>query len=154
MKNKTAIGIDLGGTRIKVVAVDETGKMLKEMYTPTGDDDTRGWQIAVKNAHESITDSLGDSEFVTGISAPGLPNASNSCISVMPGRLQGLENFEWSSWLAAPAWVLNDANAALAAELKFGAAVGRKNVVLLTLGTGVGGAIAIDGRIYQGAFQK
>lgn len=154
MKMKTAIGIDLGGTRIKAVAVDESGRILKEMYTPTADDDTRGWQVAVKNAHTSILASLDNPESITGISAPGLPNASNSCISVMPGRLQGLENFEWAGYLSTQAWVLNDANSALAAELKFGVAAGKKNVILLTLGTGVGGSIAIDGRIYQGAFQK
>ncbi|WP_336517954.1 ROK family protein [Pollutibacter soli] len=151
---KTAIGIDLGGTRIKAVAVDESGRILKEMYTPTADDDTRGWRVAVKNAHTSILASLNNPESITGISAPGLPNATNSCISVMPGRLQGLENFEWASYLSTRAWVLNDANSALAAELKFGVAAGKKNVILLTLGTGVGGSIAIDGRIYQGAFQK
>lgn len=151
---KTAIGIDLGGTRIKAVAVNENGRILKEMYTPTADDDSRGWQVAVKNAHTSILASLDNPESITGISAPGLPNASNSCISVMPGRLQGLENFEWAGYLSTQAWVLNDANSALAAELKFGVAAGKKNVILLTLGTGVGGSIAIDGRIYQGAFQK
>jgi glucokinase len=49
---------------------------------------------------------------------------------------------------------LNDAIAAMMAEARYGAARGRKNVVMLTLGTGVGGAILIDGKPYQGAFQK
>jgi glucokinase len=72
----------------------------------------------------------------------------------MPGRLQGLENFDWTNFLQQPTWVLNDAVAAIVAEAKFGAAKNKKNVVMLTLGTGVGGAILIDGKPYQGAFNK
>jgi glucokinase len=72
----------------------------------------------------------------------------------MPGRLQGLENMLWHECFNCSAWVVNDAVAALIAEAKAGGAIGKKNVVLLTLGTGVGGAILIDGKPYTGAFQK
>lgn len=72
----------------------------------------------------------------------------------MPGRLQGLENFIWSDFLGSKTYVLNDAISAMMAEAKFGAAKGRKNVAMFTLGTGVGGAILIDGKAYQGAFNK
>ena len=72
----------------------------------------------------------------------------------MPGRLQGLENFDWSNYLRRKTWVLNDAVAALVAESKYGQAIGRRHAVLITLGTGVGGAILIDGKPYQGSFQK
>jgi len=68
--------------------------------------------------------------------------------------LQGLENFEWSSFLNKETYIINDAVAALMAEAKLGIAKNKKNVVLLTLGTGVGGAILIDGKPYQGNFQK
>jgi glucokinase len=93
-------------------------------------------------------------DIVIGISAPGLPNDNNRAIAFMPGRLQGLENFDWTDFLQQQTWVLNDAVAAIVAEAKFGAAKNKKNVVMLTLGTGVGGAILIDGRPYQGAFNK
>ena len=72
----------------------------------------------------------------------------------MPGRMQGLENLVWKDFLQQPAYVLNDAVAAMMGEAKFGAAKNKKNVVMLTLGTGVGGAILIDGKPYQGAFNK
>ncbi len=72
----------------------------------------------------------------------------------MPGRLNGLEGLEWSRVFGSETWVANDAIAALAAEAKFGAAKHARHAVMLTLGTGVGGAILINGRIYQGAFQK
>ena len=72
----------------------------------------------------------------------------------MPGRMQGLENFNWAGFLHQPTYVLNDAVAAMMGEARFGAAKSKKNVVMLTLGTGVGGAILIDGKPYQGAFNK
>jgi glucokinase len=68
--------------------------------------------------------------------------------------MQGLEHFIWKDFLQKPAYVLNDAVAAMMAEAKFGAAKDKKHVVMLTLGTGVGGAILIDGKPYQGAFSK
>jgi glucokinase len=72
----------------------------------------------------------------------------------MPGRLQGLENFDWSDFLNHKTWVLNDAVAALMAEATLGCARSKKNVVMITLGTGVGGALLIDGKPYHGNFQK
>ena len=151
---KTAIGIDLGGTRIKAVAIDAGGNVLHELYHPTKDGDDKVWKNAVSSTITELQTKIGDRPDVVGVSAPGLPNGSNSAIAFMPGRLQGLENFEWSGYLQSKTWVLNDAVAALTAEVKLGSAQNKKNVVLLTLGTGVGGAIFIDGKPYQGNFQK
>lgn len=148
------IGIDLGGTRIKAVAIDKSGKTLCEHYEPTNDGDDRIWKSAVKNAVQIVQEEIKNKDCVIGISAPGLPNDNNSAIGYMPGRLQGLENFNWSDFLETKAFVLNDAVAAMMAEAKFGAAKNIKNAIMLTLGTGVGGGILIDGKPYQGAFQK
>jgi glucokinase len=148
------IGIDLGGTRIKGVLLDESGKILQQLYTPTNDSSEQGWKQAIASTVQTLQKDAGKSDFVIGLSAPGLPNELNTCIAHMPGRMQGLEGFVWSDFLNQPAWVANDAIAAMAGEARFGVAKGKKNVILLTLGTGVGGAILIDGRIYQGAFQK
>lgn len=150
----SAIGIDLGGTRIKAVALDEHSNVLNQLYIPTNDGDHKVWKQSVKTAVEEIQSKTIFSDFVVGISAPGIPNEKNACISYMPGRLQGLENFDWSQFLCHDTFVINDAVAALIAEAKLGAAKDKKNVVLLTLGTGVGGAILIDGKPYQGNFQK
>jgi len=60
----------------------------------------------------------------------------------------------WTSFLKTTTFVLNDAISAMMAEARFGAAKNKKNVVMLTLGTGVGGAILIEGQPYQGAFNK
>lgn len=154
MKPETIIGIDLGGTRIKSVAIDNSGKILHEHYQPTYDEEKRNWKEAVKNAVQTLYEKVGKNVLVIGISAPGLPNENNSAIGYMPGRLHGLENFIWSDFLETKAFVLNDAVAAMMAEAKFGVAKNKKNVIMLTLGTGVGGGILIDGKPYQGAFQK
>ncbi len=70
----------------------------------------------------------------------------------MPQRLRGLEGFVWDKFLSfpRPIPVLNDAKAALLAEHWRGAAQGMQNIVLLTLGTGVGGAALVDGRLLHG----
>jgi glucokinase len=72
----------------------------------------------------------------------------------MPGRLQGLENLDWSNYLKAPVRVLNDAHAALLGEAWLGAVAGKRNVFLLTLGTGVGGAILSDGQLLRGTIGR
>ncbi|MBL7698802.1 MAG: ROK family protein [Chitinophagaceae bacterium] len=151
--SKIAIGVDLGGTRIKTVAVDGHGGLLYQEYTPTNDG-YENWKQTIQGSIEQAKEKLGLSNFVVGISAPGIPDQNNSVIEFMPGRLHGLEAFDWSNFLSRKTWVLNDAVAALMAESTLGSAKNRKNAVMLTLGTGVGGAILIDGKPYQGNFQK
>jgi glucokinase len=152
--NKNTIGIDLGGSRIKAVAINESGTILDSYYHPTNDEHDINWKTGVAEAVLELQNKTGITGSVFGISAPGLPNSNNSAIAFMPGRLHGLENFIWTDFLKSRTWVLNDAISAMMAEARFGVAKNRKNVVMLTLGTGVGGAILIDGKPYQGAFNK
>jgi glucokinase len=151
---KFAIGIDLGGTRIKGTAVDAEGNILHKLYMPTRDGDSTVWKKAVTETVNELSQKVNDKHSVIGISAPGLPSDDYTAIAFMPGRMQGLENFLWNEFLQRPAYVLNDAVAALIAETTFGAAKNKKHAVLLTLGTGVGGAILINGKPYLGAFNK
>jgi glucokinase len=151
---ETTIGIDLGGTRIKAVAIDAAGNLLHENYQSTNDGDEKVWKKTVAAAVAELQTKLKRDTINIGLSAPGLPDADNTCINCMPGRMQGLENFNWSEFLQQPTCVLNDAVAAMMGEAIFGAAKNKKNVVMLTLGTGVGGAILIDGKPYQGAMNK
>jgi glucokinase len=74
----------------------------------------------------------------------------------MPGRLQGLEGLDWTRHLGTPrpVPVLNDAHAALLGEAWLGAARGFRDVILLTLGTGVGGACLADGRLLRGHISR
>lgn len=71
---KVVIGVDLGGTRIKTVALDPEGKLLYQLYTPTNDGSDNTWQDAVKKSIEELTKHLGITDFIAGISAPGIPD--------------------------------------------------------------------------------
>lgn len=144
----------MGGSRIKAAVIDRPGNILHQLYEPTNDAGDAIWKNAISRIIREFQGKLENNDFVIGISAPGLPNAINSAIAYMPGRLQGLENFVWTDFLKIPTFVLNDAISALMAEARFGAAKDKKNVIMLTLGTGVGGAVLIDSKPYQGAFNK
>ena len=152
--NKISIGLDIGGTRIKGIAIDDAGQIVHQAILPTNDGNGEAWKLSVKELTEILLQQCGVENAAVGISAPGLPNDGYTAIAWMPGRLDGLEGFEWGGYLQQPTRVLNDAVAALMAEAELGAARGKKHVVMLTLGTGVGGAILIDGKPYGGAFNK
>jgi len=154
MNNGIAIGIDLGGTRIKGVAIDAEGNVLHQTYTPTNDGEGEVWKAAVAKTVNELKQKLDSPKIAVGISAPGLPNTENTIIAFMPGRLEGLENFGWKDYLQSPAYVLNDGVAALVAEAKTGAAKNSTNAIMITLGTGVGGALLINKQPYQGSFNK
>jgi glucokinase len=147
-----AIGIDLGGTRIKGVLIDDEGTLLHESILDTKEENQQ-WKVDVKKIYEELV-SMSTQSLAVGLSAPGIPNQSNTVIEFLPDRLQGIEKFVWQDHLAAYTWVMNDAIAALSAEAAFGSAKDVDHAVLITIGTGVGGAILIDKKIYQGAFQK
>ncbi|QHV97584.1 ROK family protein [Spirosoma endbachense] len=148
-----AIGIDLGGTWIKGVLMDiETGEIVKQLYHPTNGE--KDWKLAVAETVADLKALSSGPVKATGLSAPGLPNETNQYIAFMPGRLSGLEGFHWGHYLNDSVHIVNDAHAALLAESRFGVARKQRNVVMLTLGTGVGGGVLIDGRLYQGNFQK
>ncbi len=149
-----AIGIDLGGTRIKGVLIDTaTGVVLHQLISPTDDSESHPWKKAVLDTVQALKKEMSGPIQGVGLSAPGLPTPDNRAIGCMPGRLQGLEGFDWSGYLGEPVRVLNDAHAALMAEARFGALRGVQHGLLLTLGTGVGGGLLMNGQLYQGFYQ-
>ena len=147
-----AIGLDLGGTNIKGLAVTTSGKVLAEINVPTADAGDRAWVGNVERARVYLRKRIGKEPDFTGLAAPGLAARDHRSIAFMPERLQGLENLVWQEYfdVSHPVPVLNDAQAALLGEVWRGAARGSSNVILLTLGTGVGGAAMIDGRLLHG----
>src|SRR5690554_1087607 len=150
----TAIGIDLGGNNVKGVLINEEGEILYRAFHPIDQTDTENdghWKVIVSQMVGELKSKSRDTIDAIGLAAPGLPNKINSCIQVMPARLEGLENLNWGEFLQEKkVWVINDAHAALMAEARFGTGKGLRNLVMLTLGTGVGGGILINGNLYQG----
>ena len=144
-----SIGVDLGGTNIKIVVVSEDGTVLDFLTCDTADSEGSWAQTIKTNLHE-IQSRRGHSPCHIGLAAPGLAAKDGKSIAYMQGRLAGLQGFMWEEFLQSSVVVLNDAHAALLGEVWQGAAKGYRNVILLTLGTGVGGAVLVDGRLIKG----
>lgn len=144
------LGIDLGGSRIKSVATTADGTCLEEQTLPFVDVEMQ-WAARIRDLVVGLERRLGRPKGV-GLCAPGLASRDGRCIVHMPGRLHGLEGLDWKDFLGfeGPLFVLNDAHAALLGEAWIGAARGLDQVVMLTLGTGVGGAALVDGRLLRG----
>jgi glucokinase len=151
-----AIGIDLGATNIKFVAAKEDGTVLERRTEPTHGDMEKRWAEQIRTMINSVETKLGDAARWIGLAAPGLAARDHRAIAFMPGRLQGLEGLDWTRFLnrSHPVTVLNDAHAALLGEHWLGAAVGFENAILLTLGTGVGGAILFRGELMTGTIGR
>jgi glucokinase len=149
------LGIDLGGTRVKVLAATAAGNVLEKQAIEFRPDVEMDWAEQARLATADVQARLGQAASI-GVSAPGLASRDCSCIEFMPGRLQGLEGLSWTKLLQSPSPVpvVNDAHAALLAEFWSGAARDVNYVIMLTLGTGVGGAAISDGKLLRGAIGR
>lgn len=154
------VGIDLGGTHIKASAFTPDGAVLHRETHPTLDggrvDGVPAWADTIRRLLDVWTTRFSAPADRVGVAAPGLPAPNGRSIVSMPFRMEGLEGFDWGVFLARADGVpvVNDAHAALLGEAWQGAARGRTDAVLLTLGTGVGGAILADGRLLRGAIGR
>jgi len=152
------LGIDLGGTKILTAVTDPQGAMLSRDHslTPAGKGHEAVIQSIVESAHRALEEANTDiSALATvGIGAPGLVNPETGVLLTSP-HLPGWRNIPLRSIveerLGKKTFLINDANAAALGELHFGAARGARNFIYITLSTGIGGGIVIDGRIYCGA---
>ena len=154
---KYYVGIDLGGTNIVAGVVDGDYKIIAKASTKTNcprpekeiaDDMARMAIEAVKNAKLSM-----DQIEWIGVGTPGIANSETGIIEYSNNL--GFKNTPMVKYIQEtidkPVFIENDANAAAYGEFVAGAAKGAKNAVCITLGTGVGGGIIIDGRIYSGS---
>jgi len=153
MKPETyGLGIDLGGSSVKAVAVMPAGEVLARHTLEFDAAKSMDWAEKIRALVRQLQNERGRPAEGIGLSAPGLAAADGRSIACMPERLQGLEGLDWTKFLGASKTVpvLNDAHAALLGEVWLGAARGFQNVIMLTLGTGVGGAAMVDGRLLRG----
>jgi glucokinase len=143
------LGVDIGGTDVKAGLVSREGTMLAQARTPTSD----CFEAFAANMRELVR-RLGASQVEgIGIACKGIIDSETTQVRVLPGTLHYLEGqflrrfFPESERTIAD----NDARAALAAEVVWGAAKGLRNALMVTLGTGVGGGVLAEGRILRGA---
>jgi len=149
-----ALGIDIGGTNIKAIAAKPDGTALLRHQEPT----TSKRDELIANVARVIAQLDAETDGPVGwvgLSSPGLARPDGRSIQWMQGRLDCVQDLDWTHefeqrGLGHRVFVLNDAHAATMGEAWLGAAQGARNVVLLTLGTGVGGGLIIDGRLVQG----
>lgn len=147
-----AIGVDLGGTKIAAGVVDETGQILAELRQPTPTTSAD----AVVDAMSAMINQLHAMHPVTavGIGAPCFIAHDRDYI-MFTANLP-IRDIKLGTAVAAttnlPTVVENDANAAAWAEFQFGAAQGATDMVLITLGTGLGGGLVANGELIRGAF--
>jgi len=150
------IGIDLGGTQVKAVCVEDGGRILLQRKMVFEQETALSWAESIHHLVGELENELQIFSMDVGLSAPGLANRDGSAIACMPGRLHGLVNLDWTDFLkrARPVRVLNDAQAALLGETWVGAAKNARNAIMLTLGTGVGGAVCSEGKLLRGAIGR
>ncbi|MBQ4630939.1 MAG: glucosamine-6-phosphate deaminase [Clostridia bacterium] len=142
------IGVDLGGTEMKIGVVDDNFQILKKVTAPTpqgADADAVATQIAEKCLELMNDYNVGS----IGIGTPGLiRNSKVSAVNL------NFDNYDLAGAVkektGVTTYIANDANCAALAEAAAGAGRDVKNSVVLTLGTGVGGGIIFDGKIYEG----
>ncbi len=146
------LGLDIGGTYIKGVVIAENEVRYKSIVETN--DHQGEWQQAAAKILEELIGKIDAPVKCVGLAAPGLTDNENRIISCMPGRLEGLEHFDWSKFLNQDVHVLNDAHAALVSESQWGVAADFQNVVMITLGTGIGGGLLINGELQQGFLHR
>lgn len=146
------IGIDLGGSSVKAIAVTPGGEKLADRNVDFDTAEKMHWAECVAAIIQDLEYEQSSPAAGIGLSAPGLAARDARSIACMPGRLEGLVNLDWTSFLKRdhPVPVLNDGHAALLGEAWLGAGQGGGNLFMLTLGTGVGGAAIVGGKLLVG----
>lgn len=146
-------GIDLGGTNIKCGIVDETGTVIKYESIPTNRE--KGFSDVVSTMAElvkKLSKAVSGRVKAVGVGAPGTIDGENGVV-VYSNNLAWEKvplAAELGNELHLPVRITNDANAAAYGEYLCGAGKEYRSIVMLTLGTGVGSGIVIDGKLFEG----
>ena len=145
------IGVDLGGTNIKAALVDEQGGILQEASRPTN----------LPRPAQAVCDDIADlcRHLMAGHTVAGVGIGCPGTVDDTDGMVLYSNNLDWSNFamgpylkerLGLPVRLANDANAAALGEALAGCAKGADSAVILTLGTGVGGGVVLDGKLLTG----
>ena len=154
MEKPYVIGIDMGGTNTAFGIVDTRGNVIAKSAIKTDNPDIEAYVQELKEECTKLIESVGGIDKIKGIGA-GCPNGN-----YYTGNIEFAPNLPWEGVVpfakmlteafGVPAAITNDANAAAVGEMTYGIARGMKNFIMITLGTGVGSGIVIDGKIVYG----
>ncbi len=152
------IGIDVGGTNVKIALVDENGKIIYSNSVPTYA--KMGYEYTVNNIKQAIKDLMKetgtDSTSIEGIGFdfPGQVDCETGVVKLAP-NIPGWVNVPIAQMIEdefhIPTRIDNDVRCAALGELKFGAGKGCQNFVCITVGTGIGSGLVINGKVVRGA---
>jgi glucokinase len=159
MTRKVYAGIDIGATNIKYGLVSERGEPLFRNQTPTPQEPSADRLFEkVRYAGEQLLVEADEQNMDVGYIGVGSPGSVNIKTGIIQGTCPNLPFWvgfhlrdRLSDQLNLPVMVDNDANCAALAEYHFGAGRGYQNIICLTIGTGIGGGLIFDGRLYHGA---
>lgn len=145
---KKALGIDIGGTKILYGIVNEKGEILSEVKkTPTPKTADEIYSTLKSIIEENYSDID-----VIGLSSAGAVNLENTrVLSSTPNLPDGYNSIDFSTLSDKKVYVENDANCACAAEYRNGAGKGFRTVLMITIGTGIGGGVISDGNLFRGS---
>lgn len=146
------IGVDIGGTKVLSTAVSSGGRVVR-----TARRETPGRRVEASLVEDALTEAVEEIAGVRrvgaiGIAAAGFVDAQGERVRFaphLPWRDEGVRARLAERW-SAPVVLDNDANCAARAELLHGAAGEAENAIVVTLGTGIGGAVVLDGEVYRG----
>ncbi len=157
-KAPLVLGVDLGGSKILTAVVNRQGKIVSRDHSITPA--ARGPDAVIKAMLESIARALSQASLTAtqleaiSIGAPGLSNPETGVVFTSP-HLPGWKGVPLKQIIedemGVKTLLINDANAAALGEMYFGAAKGARNFIYVTLSTGIGGGIMVDGEIYAGS---
>ena len=151
------LGIDIGGTKLATVLATRDGQMLRKERLPT--EAEKGPEFGLARLIAMLRSTLSGVSDIAQVAGIGI--ACGSPMDAERGIILGPPNLQ--SWNPVPivellerefglrARLENDANAGALAEWRFGAGQGKRSVVYMTMGTGIGGGLVLDGRLYRGA---
>ena len=147
-----SIGVDVGGTKVLGGVVDDDGKIVKTLRVDTPKEGGHFVTQTIATVVKSLADEF--DIHTVGVAVPGFVSSDRETVLGMP-NIKDWEEFnlrdDLFKILQFPVIVENDANAAAWAEYRYGAGIGESHMIILTIGTGLGGGAVLNGELYRGA---
>ena len=158
MTKKYRVGVDVGGTNVKVALVDKTGSIVYTDTVPTRAE--MGYEYTISNIIKAISDVIKESKVAKdavegiGFGFPGQIDCDNGIVRLAP-NIPGWVDIPIadivSKEFGVPVKVDNDVRCAALAELNYGAGKGTTNMICITVGTGIGSGLIVNGKLVRGA---